>query len=249
MKNLLEGAAVAFSMYSRLPVPHFEWNGDNMKYSMCFFPLIGIVICAVQYGIFALSGLLSLDGTLRAAFLTAVPVLVTGGIHADGMMDTADAYFSWGDREKKLAILSDSHVGAFAVLTAILYYLIYFGVMSGVEKKHFPLIGVCLVLSRALSALALVTFPKAKKSGLLSAFSENAGKKPVVVCSLLYVAAGLLTAFCVSAGKALMIAISGGAVFLWYYLMCRKHFGGTTGDVAGMFLQMFEVVVLFVTIV
>ena len=60
-----------------------------------------------------------------AVVLVLVPVIVTGGIHVDGLLDTSDALSSWRDREKRLEILKDSHAGAFAVITACVYFYGY----------------------------------------------------------------------------------------------------------------------------
>lgn len=50
----MRAAFIAFSMYSRIPMPMFEWKEEDMKYAMCFFPAIGMVIGAVFYGMFLL---------------------------------------------------------------------------------------------------------------------------------------------------------------------------------------------------
>ena len=47
--KFLEPMIIAFSMYSKIPMPRIEWNKENMKYTMCFFPLIGVVTGAIIY--------------------------------------------------------------------------------------------------------------------------------------------------------------------------------------------------------
>ncbi len=101
----MRAAIIAFSMYSRIPMPMFEWKEEDMKYAMCFFPAIGMVIGTVFYGMFLLLSWLLPGSFLAAGILLAVPIFITGGIHMDGFMDTCDARASYGDREKKLAIL------------------------------------------------------------------------------------------------------------------------------------------------
>ena len=108
----LQTIAVAFAMFSALPVPQFAWNQKNMRYAMCAFPLIGAVIG----GLWCLCGALPLPMPAKAAGFCLIPVWVTGGIHLDGYADTCDALSSYGDREKKLEILKDPHCGAFAVI-------------------------------------------------------------------------------------------------------------------------------------
>ena len=97
--RLLYSLAIAISMYSRIPVPTVDWNENNMKYAMCFFPVVGVITGLLQAG----AGYLILEYTsfgklFFAAVMTLIPVLVTGGIHLDGYADTIDALSSYGDR-------------------------------------------------------------------------------------------------------------------------------------------------------
>ena len=157
--TVLQTIAVAFAMFSALPVPQFEWNEKNMRYAMCGFPLIGLV-CG---GLWCLCGVLPLPELARAAAFCLVPVAITGGIHLDGYADTSDALSSYGDREKKLEILKDSHCGAFAVIRLCCYFVAYFGLCGSV--RFTPRAGLCwtlaLVLERALSGFAVAAFPLA----------------------------------------------------------------------------------------
>ncbi|EFV22859.1 cobalamin synthase [Anaerostipes caccae] len=103
MKQLWNSFKIAFSMYSRIPVPKSEWTKEYMKYTLCFFPAVGgivglLVICWSDFSIFLNLGILA-----RTAGLALIPVIVTGGIHMDGFMDTADALGSCRDRRKKAA--------------------------------------------------------------------------------------------------------------------------------------------------
>ena len=109
---VLQTIAVAFAMFSAVPVPQFGWNEKNMRYALCAFPLVGL-LCGVLW---CVCGVLPLPAPARAAGFCLVPVWVTGGIHLDGYADTCDALASYGDREKKLEILKDPHCGAFAVI-------------------------------------------------------------------------------------------------------------------------------------
>ena len=114
---------IAFAMYSRIPMPRVDWSEKNMRYAMCFFPVIGIVIAAAEYLCFFLCGKLALGTMFRSILLVLIPILITGGIHMDGFMDTMDALSSHAERERKLEILKDSHTGAFAILGCCVYLL------------------------------------------------------------------------------------------------------------------------------
>ena len=118
---VLQTIAVAFAMFSAVPVPQFGWNEKNMRYALCAFPLVGL-LCGVLW---CVCGVLPLPAPARAAGFCLVPVWVTGGIHLDGYADTCDALASYGDREKKLEILKDPHCGAFAVIRLCSYFAAY----------------------------------------------------------------------------------------------------------------------------
>lgn len=79
MKTFFEPLIVAFSMYSRIPMPHTEWNKKNMRYSMLFFPLVGVVVAAILYGVFVLFHHFALSTVFFAAVAVLVPILITGG--------------------------------------------------------------------------------------------------------------------------------------------------------------------------
>ena len=91
----LQTVAVAFSMFSRIPMPQFAWDSRNMRYALCAFPLIGAVIWGAVALWLYLCELLALPDLLRAAVATVIPVWITGGIHLDGYADTQDALASF----------------------------------------------------------------------------------------------------------------------------------------------------------
>mgnify|MGYP004463304799 FL=1 len=232
---VLETVCVAFAMFSALPVPQFDWNERNMRYAMAAFPLIGVVIGAL----WCACGLLPLPEMLRAAGFCLIPVAVTGGIHLDGFADTSDALSSYGDREKKLAILKDPHCGAFAVIRLCSYFVLYFALCAGL--RFTPRVGgvwtLALVLERCLSGYAVAAFPMAKNTGLAHTFATAADKRRVKRILL-------IMSVCVGAGMALLgggLLVLAALLALWrYHAVAVKQFGGITGDLAGWFLQRAE---------
>lgn len=170
--NLIGSFVIAFSMYSRIPMPRMDWTEERMRYALCFFPLIGAVIGAVEIATFALCEILGAGVLFRTCLLTAVPLLITGGIHMDGYLDVTDARHSYGEREKKLAILKDPHTGAFAIIGLGLYLLLYAGAVSELVGADVWLLPGALMLERACSGYSVVAFPKAKKDGLAAEFPE-----------------------------------------------------------------------------
>ena len=194
MGALWNSFKIAFSMYSKIPMPSSPWDKENMRYVMCFLPLVGVVIGALTVGWMALLGVLHLDGGgfgLGAAVLAMIPVAVSGGIHLDGFLDTSDALGSWQEPEKRLEILKDSRAGAFAVIMGCVYFALSLGVYTTFQDTALTVwrdgsfadtrilfqLACIYVFSRALSGLAIVTRPMAKNTGLAAAFSDGAQKK------------------------------------------------------------------------
>ena len=127
MKSLWNNFKVAFAMFSKIPMPRADWTKENMKYMFCFFPFIGTVIGILTMAVAWLGLRFGYEPGFVTVVLVLIPVLVTGGIHVDGLLDTSDALSSWQERSRRLEILKDSHAGAFAVITAAVYFVTWYG--------------------------------------------------------------------------------------------------------------------------
>ena len=88
-------------------MPQFQWKDEDMKYVLCFFPWIGVVIGLCVYLWRMICDKLEVGTLCYALIGTAIPLILTGGFHVDGFMDTMDAFCSYQRREKKLEILKD----------------------------------------------------------------------------------------------------------------------------------------------
>ena len=164
----------------------------------------------------------------------------------DGYLDVTDARHSYGEREKKLAILKDPHTGAFAIIGLGLYLLLYAGAVSELVGADVWLLPGALMLERACSGYSVVAFPKAKKDGLAAEFSRSAETKGVRVS--MAVLAVLAISWMIYWGhlRGALAALTALATFVCYYRFSMREFGGINGDLAGHFLQSCERNVLLV---
>lgn len=214
-----------------------------MKYMFCFFPFIGVVIAGLTLLAAYVGESYSFDSGFVCVTLVLIPVLVTGGIHVDGLLDTSDAMSSWQERSRRLEILKDSNAGAFAVITACVYFLAWYGAYCqiGYDRTALYLMGAGFVVSRCLSGIGVITFPKAKADGTVAEFSRKSEDKTVRNVLVVYLV--LLFALMVWLQPIGGIAAFGGAllIFAYYHHMALKYFGGTTGDLSGCFLCLCEV--------
>lgn len=245
MKKVFCGLLTAFSMYSAIPVPKVEWDGDTIKYTMMFFPLIGVVIGAAVYGWAILTRALS--PLLFAAGIVLIPVIISGAIHADGFIDTGDAIYSRLDMEEKHRILKDPHVGAFGVILACCWLLASAGAASVIELRYIGVLAAAYTATRAISAFSVVTLKKAKDTGLVHMFADAAQEKAVRISSIIY--AALSFGFMIWSSPAVGGALA-AVLLLWFWrfsAMSRKKFGGITGDLCGYLVTVGEFLAVAVT--
>ena len=99
--KLVQSAILAFSSFSKIPMPQIEWREENMRYMMGFFPIVGLSVGLVAALWVLISRLLGFGTALFGAGLALVPVLVTGGMHLDGFCDVVDAQSSHAEPPRK----------------------------------------------------------------------------------------------------------------------------------------------------
>jgi adenosylcobinamide-GDP ribazoletransferase len=243
--KLIKSIAIAISAYSIIPVPRFDWSEENMRFSLCFLPLVGVIEGLLLFSWGGVCCRMSIGNVLFASGAAAIPLILTGGIHMDGYCDCVDALSSRRDREKMLEILKDPHIGAFAAIFCAAYLLAVFGLFSEIGYAS-PLTIVCcgFVLSRALAALSAVCMPSARTAGFLVSFSAGAHKKSAVIsmCAAVALSASAMVVLNPLPGAAGVVfaAVS----FIFYRNMAVKKFGGVTGDTTGYFIQICELAIL-----
>lgn len=240
----MDSLIIAFSMYSKIPMPGKEWTERGMKYAICFFPVVGIVIGFIVW----LAGgfLMDIDsrGILIPCVMSIIPILITGGIHMDGFLDTMDGISSYQTREKRLEILKDSNSGAFAIIGGLVYMVLTVGAWSELSVVSLPVIAAAFCMSRAMSGLCLVQFPQARKKGLAATFGNGADKKIVTCTMVVFILTTMIFVTFVSVPGLIILIISAVLSLAFHYYNCMHNFGGITGDLAGFFLQLFELMVL-----
>ena len=243
--HLLQNFLVAFSMYSKIPVPQVEWNDQNTRYAMVFFPWVGAAVGLLELLWYTQCGHLGVDSgsLLQAAVGLLIPILVTGGIHFDGFMDTSDALSSWREKEKRLAILKDSHVGAFAVICAVFLAVLALGAASQAGKYFTGSLCLVFMIARSFSAISVMNFPHANPDGTAAMFGNRKTARVVTTVMIVYLVILFALSVLLSGGHLLTgigIPVTAVICFWIYHHMAVKYFGGMTGDLAGWFVTYSE---------
>lgn len=249
--GIIKAIIIAFSTYSILPVPQVDWTEENMRFSLCMLPLVGVPIGGILLFWSWLCSHIGVGSMLFASVAVAIPVLVTGGIHMDGFCDTTDAISSRQEKTRKLEILKDPHVGAFAVIYVFVYLLLCFGCYTQLFSDTAAIQMVCIgfVFSRSLAVWSAITIPNARKNGMLAAFQVHLERRialTVTACFFLLCAAYMILIHTLTGMVCVLVC---GIWFFLYRRMVMRHFGGETGDTTGFFLQMTELMILFSAII
>lgn len=214
-----------------------------------YFPLVGFLLALLLalWSLF-LNVSLRLPALVLAVLLLIAQILLTGGLHLDGLMDSCDGLFSSVSRERKLEIMRDSRVGSFGVLGGVctlLFKLAAFATLAELGTFQLPL-ALLMVLPLARWAMVLVVyiFPSARVSGLGSVFRHTVTTPRLVLAALIALIIVLATGFWVG-----LLALIGGtlaalAVGVW----ATRMLGGLTGDVYGAIEEVAEMAALLVLV-
>lgn len=248
--NLLHSLILAFSSFSKIPMPQVEWDERNMRYLMCCFPAIGVVIGLLLAAWCWLSGIAGFGPFLFGSGLVLIPLAITGGIHLDGFCDVIDAQSSHASPARKREILKDPHIGAFAAMGAAAYLLAYAAIASELSPSWqlAVLLGGLHVTSRCLSGIATVVFPTSKSQGMLALFRESAESKRTFI-ALVVELLGCAIAMAVVQPASVALPLVGLACLGLLLPYSKSQFGGMSGDLAGFFLQVAELVMLVALVV
>lgn len=227
---------IALQFLSSLPVrlPGMPTPQD-MGRSVLWYPVVGLLFAAVLWG--ADSALQGSPVLLHAALLLLVWVLLTGGLHLDGLADSADAWLGgYGDRERTLHIMKDPRSGPIAVVTLVVVLLLKFcALVALVQLGSMAWLLIPMLGRAALLGLFLGT-PYVRAGGLGQALAEHLPRRAGG-----WVLAGSLVLGLLLGWKAWVLGL---VAFLWLRHLMLRRLGGTTGDTAGALLELLEVVLL-----
>ncbi|EXF95438.1 cobalamin synthase [Pseudomonas fluorescens HK44] len=208
--------------------------------SLLFYPLVGLLFGGLLW---ALNGLLlGTPALLHAALLLSAWVVLSGGLHLDGLADSADAWLGgFGDRERTLNIMKDPRSGPIAVVTLVLVLLLKFTALLALIDQHSMagLILAPLIGRSALLGLFLNT-PYVRSGGLGQALADHLPRKAGQQVLLLSALACVL----IGGWSGVVALVLAALMFFWLRRVMLRRLGGTTGDTAGALLELLETAVL-----
>lgn len=254
MKNSATGFLLAWQFFSAIPVKKsFKMNAKTVTWMYAFLPILGLLMGGVYaltaYGLFTYSGISPL---LLAIILVVGMIVVTGGLHLDGWIDMSDAYFSYGDKEKRLAILDDPRTGAFGVISVMCLLLLKIGfVYEAIVQGNLAILPflVCIPFLARIGVLTIfLTTATSKETGLAAYFKGVILKRQLSI-SVALLCVSYIVIWIAIANYSMIILLL--AVFIGVYLYRKwivKNFGGVSGDLLGAHCEGMEVLLWLVVL-
>lgn len=242
--KVMQPLLIALQFLTRFPVKsRTEWDEKNTALSILYYPLVGLIIGFVLwFSAVLLDGIVPMIGAVVVLILW---VLITGGLHLDGLADSADAWAGgYADKQRSLDIMKDPAAGPFAVVVLVLLLLVkYITLVTIIENHQFWLLCIAPILGRLSVIVLFITTPYVREQGLGSKMAEHLERK---FCYSVLIFTLILAAILMPAMMFLIILsiIFVVLYFLRYLMMQRLQ--GMTGDTIGASVEIIEAVSLFV---
>lgn len=247
----MNGIALLFKFMTRLPIgfePKFD--SDSLGKSMKFFPIVGMVMGLILLAFFWALSYVIYSPMVMVVTLVIIEVILTGGLHLDGLADTFDGIFSYRSKQKMLDIMKDSRLGTNGGLVLILYFILKVALIYELDMIAGIPSGIVLLLTPAIARLNSVincaSAPYARATGMGKTFIDNTNGFGVVVATILtLIFSGIVCyVFFIPLTILIIIPVVMLLGFIFAKLMTRK-IGGVTGDTLGAVVELSEVLVLF----
>lgn len=241
LKTIFEGLILAFQLLTTIPITkQIPFEQRQVRFSVLSYPIVGLFLGILMYGVLIiLSQLTTVSLLIIALLLVTLGIVYTGGLHLDGWMDCSDAFFSYRDQKKRLEIMKDSRIGAFAALSVILLlawkFVLVYEVINILELEYYGVIIFIPFISRINMGLKLYFGKLARNEGMAMAMQKCLVKKDSIIYGVIIVGNMLLLGlffqhlFLV----VLLLLISSFSYFVVSTMFDKKHFGGITGDTLG----------------
>ena len=242
--SFIKGFIMSLGMYSIIPVPKKSWDDKCMHVLIPALPLVGVLIGFLWYGLSFVVSSLPFPLMIKSIFILFIPFILSGFIHLDGYMDTADAVFSRRSIDEKKRILKDPHVGAFAVIALAGLILFQFGaVYTIIESQKDLLIFVLIpVVSRCIAGIAALRLKSVFETGYIKSYKK--GTKighTVFICILIALCGTVAWLMLGITALPLLAAVATGIITTCYLY---KQFQGISGDLSGCIITVSELAAL-----
>lgn len=251
----MTGFLLALQFFTVIPVKKelpMERKNVTMMYVM--LPIVGFLIGLTMYAVYNMSiHVIGFGPLLTAVLLAVTGFTLTGGLHLDGWADTADAFFSYKEPEKRFAILEDPRLGAFGTMALIFIVFMKVALFHEAISQQLDVLYALIfipLIARALLNICFATLPAGKRKGIAFYLKERLASKVVVISSSMLICI-VLFLYALFLGKWLLTILLASFLLLtviYFRRWAMKHFRGITGDLAGAYIEGMEVILWLVAL-
>lgn len=212
-------------------IPTVKQNGQ----SVLFYPLVGLLIGLILFGLSIL--LVKLPIILAATIILVIWIWLTGGLHLDGLADTADAWVGgFGDRERILKIMKDPSCGPIGVLSLVIVCLMKFSALYVLLEQRLSAFLILIpMLGRSVPLFLFLTTRYVRANGLGRSITDSIPK--TLAWMVFVITLALLCAF---KWMGLVALISCLLLLVYLRFLFIKRIGGITGDTVGAAIELSE---------
>lgn len=218
-----------------------DFNKKNIAHMLMFFPFVGLLI-----GLFTFLPSIFLHEKISVELVALLNVIfyliITGGLHMDGLSDTFDAFLSNRDKERTKEIMKDSTVGTFGVIAIVIVLLAKYICFKEIALHEFKWDYLFIFMySKMLSMNAFIYFRSADSSTLFKMFKESKSAILINISNIIVILISILYNY-----RVLLYLLIQAIVFFILYLISLKKIDGATGDIVGASIELSETISLFI---
>jgi adenosylcobinamide-GDP ribazoletransferase len=242
MKALIKDFLLMLQFFTRIPINmSLPCEKENFRRGAIFFPIVGFVIGGMQWLVFFLT-IKFLPSNTIAILVLAMGILLTGGLHIDGLGDTCDGFFALKGKGRIIEIMKDSRIGTYSCIAIILDLLFKYSSTENLllSGNSLGIIAAPVIAKTAFIFLFYIG-KQAKAIGTGNLFIRNVGKKELFIAIILgYIISGLL----IGPVKAVILIVVALLVTYLFNKYCESVIDGLTGDTLGANNEIVEILTL-----
>jgi adenosylcobinamide-GDP ribazoletransferase len=241
---MIQKFLLSLSFFTRIPIGKRDFGNANLAESAWAFPVVGALIGALDGLVYLLIIQLGLTNNIAAWLTVIFHLTLTGCLHEDGLADSADGLASGRNREQKLAIMRDSHIGSYGVLALIAIISLRANAIASFNNNSQTLLIfiAAAATSRSLLVLLMRSTPTARSDGLAVAAARPSHLQTIIAISL--ASLSLSSTGNISAALAAIFTLA--VIYVAIKHIATKNFGGISGDTLGAAQQISEVSILLI---
>ncbi|MDD5465124.1 MAG: adenosylcobinamide-GDP ribazoletransferase [Candidatus Omnitrophica bacterium] len=234
---------LAIQFLTILPLGEKKFSPEKLAWALIYFPIVGLFLGAILAGLNICLSSLGISALAVNIILVIALVILTRGIHLDGLADTTDAFLSGKGKEETLEIMRDPHIGVMGALSLISILILKIGLLSSVSAAVKPAALMLMCISGRWSAvLSIYLFPYARQEGKAKVFIEGMSLKIFIISAIIVIICAAIVLNI--AGLVVLLIVSGCAYIIGRFI-CSK-IEGVTGDTLGAVIELTEVITLLI---